>query len=114
MSSAFIGVIDDDGVAVGCQHDCGSDAQERRDRLLGNHRDDLSIGSRAILSERQQQLDQVQHVDRAILVDVLRIAAGDGGQSEAAGPESAFISPAPPLVDMRVWPRSCARSTFCA
>ena len=38
---------------------------------------------RARIPEGQQQLDQVQHVHGAVGVDVLRLAAGDGGQSEA-------------------------------
>ncbi len=38
---------------------------------------------RADVAERQQQLDQVQHVDLAVLVDVRPHAAGDGRLPEA-------------------------------
>ena len=41
------------------------------------------LGLRAVLAELEQQVDEIDHVDRAVLVDVRRFAAGDGGLPEA-------------------------------
>ena len=70
------GVNGGEGEPVRHVHSCIGVPQQADLRLYGEL-------LRARRPEGQQQLDQVQHVDRAVLVDVLGFAAGDGGQSEA-------------------------------
>ncbi len=74
------------GSANGVEFRCASlersvRATRARDRLMPHVLEILEL--RAGLPELEQHVDQVQHVDRAVLVDVLPHAAGDGRLAEA-------------------------------